>query len=98
MSGLIFSTRCRPTATRWIGDLKNEFGKDITFWGGGVDTASVLNNGTPEEVRADVLKRCEILSVDGGFVFAPIHNILPDVSPENIMAADSAVREFNGKK
>jgi uroporphyrinogen decarboxylase len=77
--------------------LKKEFGRDITFWGGGVDTASVLNNGTPEEVRSDVLKRCEILSVDGGFVFAPIHNILPDVSPENIMAAYQAVREFIGQ-
>ena len=42
--------------------LKNEFGKDITFWGGGVDTASVLNSGTPEDVRSDVLIRCEILS------------------------------------
>ena len=27
--------------------LKNEFGRDIVFWGGGVDTASVINQGTP---------------------------------------------------
>lgn len=75
--------------------LKNEFGKDITFWGGGVDTASVINMGTPQEVRRDVLIRCEILSRDGGFVFAPIHNILSEVPPENIMAAYNAVKEFN---
>ena len=76
--------------------LKNDFGKDITFWGGGVDTASILNMGKPEDVRKDVLKRCEILSRDGGFIFAPIHNILSEVPPENIIAAYSAVKEFNG--
>ena len=77
--------------------LKEEFGKDITFWGGGVDTASVLNMGKPEDVRKDVLNRCEIFSRDGGFVFAPIHNILSEVSPQNIIAAYNAVKEFNGE-
>ncbi len=76
--------------------LKKEFGKDITFWGGGVDTSTVLNRATPEEVRKDVLNRCEIFSKDGGFVFAPIHNILSEVPPQNIIAAYNAVREFNG--
>jgi uroporphyrinogen decarboxylase len=75
--------------------LKNEFGRDITFWGGGVDTASVINRGTPQDVRRDVLIRCEILSRDGGFVFAPIHNILSEVPPQNVLAAYNAVREFN---
>lgn len=78
--------------------LKREYGKDITFWGGGIDTASILNRATPEEVRRDVLTRCEIFSRDGGFVFAPIHNILPEVPPQNILAAYNAVREFNGDK
>lgn len=76
--------------------LKREFGKDIVFWGGGVDTASVLNRATPEIVRKDVLTRCEIFSKDGGFVFAPIHNILSEVPPQNIIAAYNAVKEFNG--
>ena len=77
-------------------DLKKEFGRDIVFWGGGVDTSSVINRGSPEDVRKDVLKRCEIFSKDGGFVFAPIHNILSEVPPQNIVAAYNAVREFNG--
>ena len=77
-------------------ELKKEFGKDIVFWGGGVDTSSVINRGTPEDVRNDVLRRCEIFSKDGGFVFAPIHNILSEVPPQNIAAAYNAVREFNG--
>jgi uroporphyrinogen decarboxylase len=77
--------------------LKKEFGRDITFWGGGVDTASVINRATPQEVRKDVLSRCEILSKDGGFVFAPVHNILSEVPPQNIKAAYDAVKEFNGE-
>ncbi|MGI6339286.1 MAG: uroporphyrinogen decarboxylase family protein [Bacteroidales bacterium] len=76
--------------------LKKEFGSEITFWGGGVDTATILNRASPDKVRADVLKRCEVLARDGGFVFAPIHNILPDVPPVNIISAYNAVREFNG--
>jgi uroporphyrinogen decarboxylase len=77
--------------------LKNEFGKDIVFWGGGVDTASVISRGTPAEVRRDVLIRCEILARDGGFIFAPIHNLLSEVPAVNIMAAYNAVKEFNGE-
>jgi uroporphyrinogen decarboxylase len=78
--------------------LKKEFGRDITFWGGGVDTATVINRSSPEDVRKDVLTRCEILSKDGGFIFAPIHNILSEVSPQNIVATYDAVREFNGEQ
>lgn len=77
-------------------ELKQEFGREITFWGGGVDNNTVLPRATPEEVRKDVLERCEIFSRGGGFVFAPIHNILPEVPPGNIIAAYRAVNEFNG--
>ena len=75
--------------------LKKEFGRDITFWGGGVDTATILNNGTTEEVRKQVLKRLEIFSKGGGYIFNTIHNILPDVAPENIIAMFKAIEEFN---
>lgn len=76
--------------------LKKEFGNDITFWGGGVNTRSILNQGTAEDVRQDVLNRMEIFSPGGGFVFNTVHNITPDVPPENIVAMYEAVREFNG--
>ena len=77
-------------------ELKNEFGPDITFWGGGIDTRQVLNRGTPGQVRSEVLKNMDIFSPGGGFVFNPIHNILPDIPPENIVAMFEAVDEFNG--
>lgn len=75
--------------------LKQEYGKDITFWGGGIDTRTVLNNGTPEEVKAQVRERLEIFSKGGGFIFNTVHNILPDVPPENIIAMFEAIDEFN---
>jgi uroporphyrinogen decarboxylase len=74
--------------------LKREFGKDITFWGAGIDTRTVLNKGTVKEVKYQVKKRIEILSPGGGFVFNTVHNILPEVPPENIIAMFDAIDEF----
>lgn len=79
------------------GFLKKEFGNDCTFWGGGIETAGVLNNATPEKVREQVLERLEIFSEGGGFVFNTVHNILPDVPPKNIVAMYDAIKEFNQK-
>ncbi len=72
--------------------LKREFGRDITFWGGGCDTQYVLPRGTPQEVEAEVQRRVEELASGGGFVFCPVHNIQPDVPPENIVACYHAAR------
>ncbi|NLG74531.1 MAG: hypothetical protein GX495_21110 [Chloroflexi bacterium] len=75
--------------------LKQEFGKDIVFWGGGVDTQSVFDEShTPDEVRRDVRKRLEDLMPGGGFVFATVHNIQGNVPPENIMALWETVQEY----
>jgi uroporphyrinogen decarboxylase len=75
-------------------ELKRRFGKNVTFWGGGVDTHRVMPFATPEQVREDVRRRIEIFAPGGGYVFATIHNILGDVPPENILAAVDAVLEF----
>jgi uroporphyrinogen decarboxylase len=78
--------------------LKKEFGRDCTFWGGGIETVGTLNGSSLEKIRAEVLKRLDIFSKDGGFVFNTVHNILPDVPPENIIAMFNAVKEFNNVK
>ena len=74
--------------------LKKEFGKDITFWGGGADTRHILNNGTVSEVQSHVRQNIDILGKDGGFVFAAIHNIMPDVPPENVVAMFDTVADY----
>jgi uroporphyrinogen decarboxylase len=65
--------------------LKDEFGKDLGFFGGVVENR-VLSFGTPEEVRYLVDQNMSILTPGGGFIFAPIHNISQEVPPENIVA------------
>lgn len=75
--------------------LKQEFGQDIVFWGGGVDTQKTFPFGTPEEVRRQVLDMCEIFSQGGGFVFNTIHNIQALTPVENVAAMAEAVKEFN---
>ncbi|HEY2018056.1 MAG TPA: uroporphyrinogen decarboxylase family protein [Bryobacteraceae bacterium] len=76
--------------------LKDRFGDQVTFWGGGVDTQQTLAFGSPEQVRREVLERCEIFSRDGGFVFNSIHNVQARTPVANIVAMVDAVREFNG--
>ena len=67
------------------GELVRQFGKDIAFWGGGVDTQHALNAADPETVRADVRRRLEEFS-GGHLVFTQVHNVQYDVSAENILA------------
>jgi len=74
-------------------DLKERFGEQIVFWGGGVDTQKTLPFGTPEEVRREVRERVEILGRGGGFVFAGIHNIQAGVPVENLLSLFEAFRE-----
>ncbi|HHN72933.1 MAG TPA: methyltransferase, partial [Thermopetrobacter sp.] len=78
--------------------LKSAYGDRLTFWGGGVDTQKTLPFGTPAQVREEVLRRCEVFSPGGGFVFNSIHNIQAGTPVENIVAMIDAVHEFNGRR
>jgi hypothetical protein len=77
-------------------ELKARFGDRLTFWGGGVDTQLTLPFGSPEEVRKQVLRRCEVFAAGGGFVFNSIHNLQARTPVANILAIFDAIREFNG--
>jgi hypothetical protein len=74
--------------------LKKEFGKDIVFWGGGVDTQKTLPFLKPEDVKREVRKLIEIFSPGGGFVFSSIHNIQQNVPIENIIAMIEVLQEY----
>jgi uroporphyrinogen decarboxylase len=78
-----------------LAGLKKDFGDVITFWGGGVDTQSTLNNGTPGQVKDEVKRIIEIMAPGGGFVFAPVHNIQNDVPPENFWAMWDTLQEYD---
>jgi len=74
--------------------LKDEFGDNITFWGGGVDTQHTLPFGSPEEVFKQVTERINIYSKKGGFVFNTVHNVQSKVPVENFLAMIEAVKQF----
>jgi len=75
--------------------LKAKYGDRLVFWGGGVDTQQVLPFGTPEQVREQVLRRCEIFAPGGGFVFNTIHNIQAGTPVANILAMVNALRSLD---
>ncbi|GIX02796.1 MAG: methyltransferase [Thermogutta sp.] len=74
--------------------LKRDFGRRITFWGGGCDTHQTLAFSTPAQIKEHVRHLIEILAPGGGFVFQQVHNILADVPPENIVAMFEAAYAF----
>lgn len=76
-------------------ELKREFGKELVFWGGGIETQNILPKGTTEEVKSNVKRQLEVLSKNGGYIFSTVHNIQADVSPENFLAMWEAFQEFN---
>lgn len=76
--------------------LKKRYGRQIVFWGGGVDTQRTLPFGTPEEVRAEVRERIRAFAPGGGYVFNPIHNVQPGTPIENLLAMFEALREYGG--
>jgi len=74
-------------------ELKAEFGRDITFWGG-IDTQRVLPFGKPQDVVDEVKRRIDDLAPGGGFVFAAVHNIQALVPPENIVTMFDTALEY----
>jgi uroporphyrinogen decarboxylase len=67
-------------------ELKRRFGRQLAFWGGGVDTQHVLPRGTPQEIAAQVRHNVQALMPGGGYVFNNVHNIQGEVPPENVVA------------
>ena len=85
-----------PVQVAAMGDtaeLKARFGDKVTFWGA-IDTQHVLPHGTVGEVEAEVRNRIRDLGPGGGYVVGPVHNIQPDVPPENIVAMAEATRKY----
>ena len=74
--------------------LKQRYGDQLVFWGGGVDTQRVLPFGTPQEVRDQVRERIEIFAPGGGFVFSTIHNIVANTPLANVLALFDALQEY----
>ncbi len=75
-------------------ELKKDFGKDIVFWGGGVNTQETLKTGKPDEVKDEVKRIMDIMAPGGGFVFATVHNIQEDIPPANFWAMWETLMDY----
>ncbi|MCI8332891.1 MAG: methyltransferase [Clostridiales bacterium] len=73
--------------------LKEKFGKDIVFWGGGCDPQKTLPQGTPEEVYQETKRNAEIFSKGGGFIGGNVHNLQYGVPSENFLAEVQALKD-----
>jgi hypothetical protein len=73
--------------------LKRQFGKDLVFWGGGVDTQKTMAFGAPDQVYREVRERISLFNAGGGFVFNSVHNLQGNTPEENLEALFKALRE-----
>ena len=76
------------------GQLKKKYGKNLVFWGGGIDSQHILPFASPREIRESVKHNLDLLKPGGGYIFNNVHNIQPGVPPENIVALYDAAYEF----
>jgi uroporphyrinogen decarboxylase len=68
------------------GELKADFGADLTFMGG-MDTQDMLPNSSAAEVRDETARLIDVMTADGGgFILAASHTIPPETPFENIFA------------
>lgn len=79
-----------------IVEYKERFGDKITFFGG-ISTQCILPFKTPEEVKAEMHRVMDILSVNGGYILAPTHAMPADIPPENVIAFMEVAKNENPK-
>ena len=66
--------------------LKERFGKDVIFWGGGYDAQSINEDASYEDVYRVVYDNVKTLGAGGNYIFAGVHN-LPATVPEHHLKA-----------
>jgi len=77
-------------------NLKKDFGKEIVFWGGGIDTQKILPFGNSKAVEDEVKRVIDIMAPGGGFVFATVHNLQSDVPIKNIISMLETLKSYGG--
>ncbi|MBN1546689.1 MAG: hypothetical protein JW902_08530 [Syntrophaceae bacterium] len=80
--------------TQDIYEMKKKYGDQITLCGN-IDINGVLLNGTPQEVRQDVIEHIDRLAVGGGYVAASSHDIHQLIPLENFYALRDTVHDYH---
>jgi len=76
-----------------IGQLKREYGRNLSFWGA-VGAQSVLARTTPDQVVEGVRRTLETMAHRGGYIAAPCHTLTEEVPWESVVAFHEAVRRY----
>lgn len=66
-------------------ELKKKYGNDIAFWGG-LGCQSIVNFGTPRELKDEIRKLRHEMSKNGGYILAPSKTINESVPLDNALA------------
>lgn len=76
-------------------ELKEKFGKELVFWGGGADMQGFVNHtDEPEKIYSHVRRLIDVFAADGNYIFAPVHNILDNIPPEKVIAIFRAALDY----
>ena len=73
--------------------LKSTFGKKLAFHGC-ISTAGPLAYGSKEEVSQNCREILDIMKPDGGYCFAPTHDIQDNTPTENVLAMYETAKTF----
>jgi uroporphyrinogen decarboxylase len=66
-------------------ELKEEFGGQLSFWGGGCDTQRILRTNDNALIAENVEFLTETFKPGSGYVFTQVHNILGNVEPKSVV-------------
>jgi uroporphyrinogen-III decarboxylase len=71
--------------------LKNEYGKNLCFWGS-IDEQYTLPFGSPTEVEQEVRTRLQTIGKNGGLIIGPTHHVQLDTPMENFWAMVNTIK------
>jgi uroporphyrinogen decarboxylase len=66
-------------------EMKQKYGDKLCFWGT-VDEQHTLPDGSPDDVRAEVIERLRTIGKGGGLIMGPTHHVQLDTPLENFWA------------
>ena len=81
-------------AVQNIYEIKSQYGDRITL-SGNINIDTVLKDGTPEQVREDVIEHMEKLGKGGGYIVSSSHNLHELIPIENFYAMRDTVMEYS---
>ena len=75
--------------------IKARWGDKMSYWGC-LGSQSILNYGTPSEIRAEILRLVDLFKDDGGYILAPAKPLFDEMPVDKAVAVIETFAELNG--